>query len=54
MFSAYLVGFLILAVYICIERIVAKLCGFYLHWKQQVQVEDAQTVELVCQERNNK
>lgn len=50
MFSAYLVGFLILAVYICIERIVSKLCGFYLHLKHKCQMEDTQTVELACQE----
>lgn len=50
MYSAYLAGFLILVVYICFERIVSKLCGFYLHSKHQSLVEDAQTVELACQE----
>lgn len=54
MFTVYLIGFLILAVYICIERIVAKLCGFYFHSKHQCPVAGTQTVELVCQETNNK
>lgn len=59
MFIDYLLAFLILISFIMVERVIKKMCFFYLkvrkhHLKTEINIEmDEKAVELTCQETNN-